>query len=74
MTYIKFIKLVLLNAISAVIHTDTHFGATKNVLLESNISPGYVRYKNWTEQYFFYFLSLSRFLLFNPSLEVGLKI
>ena len=30
MTHINFIKLVLLNAVSAAIHTDTHFGATKS--------------------------------------------
>ena len=42
MTYIKFIKLVLLvllNAVSAAIHNDTHFGATKNVLLEATNHP-----------------------------------
>lgn len=37
MTSIKFIKLVLLNTLSAarIQHTDTHFGARNNVLLEA---------------------------------------
>ena len=35
MTYITFIKLVLVNNVSAAIHTDPHFGTTKNVLLEA---------------------------------------
>ena len=54
MAWIKYIKLVLLNAVSTGIHKDTHFGATKNVLLEATY-----RYlsevrdtKNWPEQHF----------------------
>ena len=45
MTYIKLNILLLLNAVSTVIHTDTHFGATKSVAESSNISPGWVRYE-----------------------------
>jgi hypothetical protein len=35
MTSIKFLKLVWINAVSAAMHTDAHFGATKNVVLEA---------------------------------------
>ena len=37
MSLIKFIELVLLNAVSAAMHTDTHFGATKNLLLVATL-------------------------------------
>ena len=61
MTYIKFIKLVLLNAVSAAIHTNTHFGATKNVLLKATYHPNMGDAKNWAKQHFF--LSLLRLTL-----------
>ncbi len=50
MTYIKYTKLVLLNAVSAAIHTDTHFGATKNVLLEAAYHPDMWDTKYWAVQ------------------------
>ena len=50
---------MLLNAVSAAIHTDTHFGATKNVLLEATYHPDMRDTKNWAEQHFFDFCILS---------------
>jgi hypothetical protein len=54
MTYIKFIKLVMLKSVSAAIHTDTHLGATKNVLLEQHITQICAIQKK-SEQHFFDF-------------------
>ena len=70
MTYIRFIKLVLLNAVSAAIHTDTHFGATTKMLLEATYPPDMWDTKNWTKQQkigpsniFLIFVSLLRLAL-----------
>ena len=63
MTFVKFIKLVLLNAVSAAIHTNTHFGARKNVFLEATYHPDMGDAKNWAEQHFFIFVSLLRLTL-----------
>jgi hypothetical protein len=41
---------MLLLAITAAIHTDTHFRATKNVLLEATYHPDMWDTKNWAKQ------------------------
>ena len=46
---------MLLNPVSAAIHTDTNFGATKNGLLEATYHPDMLDTKNWAEQHFFDF-------------------
>ena len=43
---------MLPNTASAAIHTDTHFGATKNVLLEATYHPDARDTKNWAKQNF----------------------
>ena len=44
-----------LNAVSAAIHTDTHFGATNNVLPKATYHPDVGDTKNWVEQQFLNF-------------------
>ena len=51
---------MLLNAVSAAMHTDTHFGATNDMLLEATYHPDVGDTKNWAEQHFLNFLSLLR--------------
>jgi hypothetical protein len=59
----------LLNTVSAAIHPDTHFRATKNVLLEATYHLDVLDLKNGLSDINFNFFSLLR-----HALNLGIKI
>ena len=58
---------MLLNAVSAAIHTDTHFEATNNVLPEATYHLDVGETKNWAEHHFLNFCFSVKTCLFSST-------